>query len=191
MIIYVEGLSCAGKSHLIKKILEDFPNSISIDELPSNYSQQECDFNAYCRTNDEAKAAKAKSLEKNYEFVLVDRGHASTLAYNFIQLAMGDPTQYLKSLAWYRDSIVLKKLHTPDLYVYVTCDSNIIMKRAVETGRFNPSIAWYQNLNAGSKFYEDFFRFVEPEVPLVKIDGIMDTESEMKRLNNFLRQKEL
>lgn len=175
MIIYFEGLSCAGKTTLIDYISANTDEKIhTIKELPVDYSQI-TDIDNFCRENDEIKCNEANSKTKN-KIVLVDRGYVSTLAYNYIQYKLDVSREYIKSLAWYFNGIVNKKLIKPDLYVFINLDQNKVESRAKKLNKFNKNIAWYASPKIGDDYYHNFFKTIEPEVPLLELDGTRPTE---------------
>lgn len=179
MIIYFEGISCAGKSHLIENLKKDSKVPLyNVEELPMEYSKI-TNIDDFCRENDERKSETALAQSKDH-LVFVDRGYASTLAYSYIQYANKSSDEYIKSLAWYKKQISNDKLRKPDLYVYIKLDPETAIERAKKLNRFSTSIAWYTNPGLGNEFYDYFFKFVEPEVPLLVLDGNLSVEDKAK-----------
>lgn len=169
MIIYFEGVSCAGKSTLINEISNRIANSVVIPELPNNFAKHK-NLDDFCRVNDERKCVES-SLYSSRSIVLQDRGYASTLAYNYIQYKLGISTEYIKTLRWYFAGLLNKKLIKPDLYIFINVDKKTVLNRAKLVSRFKQTIAWYSDPDLGNKFYRYFFNMCEPDVPVVEIDG--------------------
>lgn len=188
MIIYVEGISCAGKTSFIDCAKMTFTKSISISELPDDYKKHK-NLDDFCRYNDERKCKVARKLERKNEMVFVDRGYASTLVYNYIQYKQGASDEYLKSIKWYCDGISNSKLLKPDVYVFIELDGKTAIKRAKVLNRFNTDIAWYTDPEIGNEFYESFFKMLEPEVPLLIIDGKTPLNAKVKQLKRFLSKQ--
>lgn len=177
MIIYFEGLSCAGKTTLINYLKSNSDNKVSvIDELPIDYSKIK-DVDNFCRKNDEIKSKNAHRKSR-HSIVLVDRGYASTLAYNYIQHQIGVSNEYLKSLKWYFDRILNNRLVKPDMYVYIDIETKDVEKRAKKLNKFNENIAWYSKPEIGRKFYYMFFKYFEPEIPLLRLNANMATKTQ-------------
>lgn len=169
MIIYVEGISCAGKSTFIKAITDSGNNINKINEWP-DIVDNSISIDEFCRRNDEQKNKTAQELGKN-EIVLVDRSYASTLAYNFIQFEHRKSQEYLKSLSWFLKSKTKGSLVSPDLYIIISVDGKTSIKRAKELERYNKNIAWYINPELGSWYYRHFIKLFEPNIPVLELDG--------------------
>lgn len=169
MIICFEGVSCAGKSTLISKINLCLVGTVVIPELPSDFARHK-NLDDFCRYNDERKC-KASSSYPLGKIVLQDRGHASTLAYNYIQYRLGISTEYTKTLSWYYKSLLENRLIKPDLYIFIKADKRTVIKRAKSLNRFKQTIAWYSDPDLGNDFYEYFFQICEPDVPVIEIDA--------------------
>lgn len=187
MIIFFEGLSCCGKTTLIKKLQEVFAESIAIPELPVNFYER-ADLDDFCRRNDERKCLEARKYANN-QLVFVDRGYASTLTYNFIQFQLGISQEYIDTLEWYMKGKINRVLLPPDCYVYLYVDKDLILERSKKLNRFAKNIAWYTDPEIGSRFYEGFFEIFEPDIPLLKIDGSLTLEIQVKQFINFINEK--
>lgn len=180
MIVYFEGLSCAGKTTLIDYINSNTDNKVQvIKELPVDYSKIK-DIDNFCRKNDEIKSKEAFIRSKK-NTVLVDRGYASTLAYNYIQYKTGISKEYLKSLKWYFNCILANKLIKPDLYVYIDIETKEVKKRAMRLNKFNNNIAWYTKPLIATKFYDMFFKYFEPEIPILKLKASIPTKVQAQK----------
>ncbi len=188
MIIYFEGLSCSGKSSLIKLFSEQNKNSIIISELPHDFNDHEKITTNFCRLNDQRKCAQAKQSSTKDNFVLVDRSYVSTLAYEFIQWGSRTNSQYIKTLRWYYKGIATKGLNYPDLYVYIEIDKKTALKRSKISNRFTLKFAWYINPQLGIEFYGAFFKFFEPHIPVIIIDGSQDQNDQLETLQKGLQK---
>lgn len=188
MVIYFEGISCAGKSTIIEALKAKLEGSVSISELPDDYKKHK-NLDDFCRYNDERKSQTALKMAKTNKTVLVDRGYASTMVYNYIQYQQGLSSEYLKSLNWYIKNID-KKLQKPDLYVYIKIKDKTAIKRAKKLNRFSKTIAWYNNPQIGSGFYESFFKMFEPDVPLIEIDGDLPLDVGVRAVLKYLKNNE-
>lgn len=187
MIIYFEGLSCSGKTTLINKLHESFSESVIIPELPTDFYSH-ADLDDFCRHNDERKCSDAqKNRHKN--LVFVDRAYPSTLAYNFIQYKLGISNEYFNTLMWYMDRRLRNIIFPPDLYVYLYADERLIIKRAKNLNRFAKTIAWYSDPEIGCQFYEHFFKLLEPNIPLLEINGSSPIENQIKLFTDFVNAK--
>lgn len=176
MIIVFEGLSCSGKTTLIKSLKKDQKSVCFIDELPLNRSDNNPIDTNFCQINDEKKSELAMELDSEDKIVLVDRSYVSTLAYEFIKYKIYDKTEmYLDTLNWYFSGIVTGKLIKPDKYVYIDVDEKTALRRASENGRLQLNFAWYTAPKHAIEFYDAFYNFIEPDVPLLKIDGTLST----------------
>jgi len=184
MKIYFEGVSCSGKSTLIKTIEQSRRGIISISELPDDYKKHE-DLDNFCRYNDERKCLIANEKSK-MSIVLVDRGYASTLAYNYIQLKLSLSQEYFKTLDWYLEGIKNGKLLKPDFYVLLSVDKKTAINRAKKLNRFCKTIAWYNNPLIGNNFYKYFFSLLEPDIPLLSLDGKIPVEKLLKEFWRFI-----
>lgn len=180
MIIYIEGISCAGKSTLIKAITDSHSDIKKINEWP-DVVDNSITIDEFCRLNDEQKNSTAQKFDKK-GVVLVDRSYASTLAYNFIQFVHDKSQEYLKSISWFLKSKSEGKLISPDLYVLISVDKKTSIKRAKELGRYNQNIAWYIDPELGTQYYRDFFKLMEPGVPVLELNG---TEPIEKNISTF------
>lgn len=95
------------------------------------------------------------------------------MAYNYASSKVNNDNEYSKILNWYTRSLTNRKLLKPDLYVLLKCGEQTVVERAKSTGVFHKNIAWYSGTKFAIEFYENFFKFFEPEVPLL----IYDTEN--------------
>lgn len=189
MVIYFEGVSCAGKTSLIGALKKVYPKSVSLSELPDDYNKHK-KLDDFCRYNDERKCQEAKRLSKKHSLVMVDRGYASTLVYNFIQFQKRLSDEYLKSIDWLINKIAVKELLRPDLYVFIKIDKITAINRAKQLNRFSKAIAWYTDPDLGNEFYESFFKIIEPSVPVLKLDGTKSTRSQVKTFKTFMKDNE-
>lgn len=187
MIIYFEGLACVGKTTLVNYLKKHITNTIAIPELPKNYLKLEKITTAFCRSNDERKCKEAKESNKKYDFTLVDRGYASTLVYNFIEYASKKTSnEYLSTLNWYMSGILTHRLIKPDLYIYITLDAKTAIKRAKQSNRLSTKYAWFNYPQIGLTAYDFFFKFLEPEIPRLVIDGNLALKEQVSLINQEL-----
>ncbi|MFA6007384.1 MAG: hypothetical protein WC784_01920 [Candidatus Shapirobacteria bacterium] len=186
MIIYFEGLACVGKTTLVNYLEKHITSAITISELPKNYLELGKITDALCRRNDERKCTEAKESNKKYDFTLVDRGYASTLVYNFIEYASKVSNEYLTTLSWYMSGILTHRLVKPDLYIYITLDAKTAIKRAKQLNRLSTKYAWFNYPQIGLTAYDFFFKFLEPEVPRLVIDGNLTLKQQVSLINQEL-----
>lgn len=186
MIIYFEGLACAGKTTLVNYLAEHMVDVASVPELPKNYLELGKITNDFCRSNDERKCTEAIRLNKSHSYVLVDRCYASTLVYNYIQHHAGIPNEYVTTLNWFKSGTVTDKLVKPDLYIYLSLDSETSLKRAKTLNRMSTKYAWFIDPQTGINAYDFFFRFLEPDVPFLKISANIPIEEQLEIINQEL-----
>ena len=139
--------------------------------------------NNFCRTNDERKCQDSVKFQKKYDYVLVDRGYASTLIYNYIQFQSKTPNEYLTTINWYMNGITNGKLIKPDLYIYLKLDPKSSIARAKLLKRHSTKYAWFTHPNLGIKAYDFFFKFLEPDVPRIIVNGNISTEEQVNIIN--------
>lgn len=170
MIVFFEGVACAGKTSLIKRIRETSKKELfCIEELPNGY-EISVDKNKFCMDNDENKCQSALKNTKN-KIVLVDRGYLSTIVYNYIEYKFDISEEYFNTISWYFESIANRKLVKPDLYVYINLDKKTAIHRAKKLGRFAKGIAWFYGPKTANIYYKNFFKYFEPEIPILELSG--------------------
>lgn len=196
MIIYVEGLACAGKTTLMKylKKYSYLNNNIKIiPELPSLYYKKKDRLDGICRNNDEKKCKAAEELSKKGFIVLVDRSYISTLAYNYIQFRIHKSSEYPRSLRWYFNGINSSILVKPKAYIYVSVPIREIKKRfellnKLNENKYNLSKAWFISPRLGEKFYKSFFDLIEPDIPVIQINGLENLHTQMEFCEHALNK---
>lgn len=187
MRIYIEGLACAGKTTFIEYLQDKMPDTVCwIPELPADLKEIN---NEICRKNDIAKLQTALELEKDKEIVIVDRSYVSTLAYNFILYQLKQENEYVKTFSWYKENSFSGRLHQPDLFVYIVIDEKASIDRARTSGKFSEEFAWFLGPEYGSEYFNMFFKYIEPDVPILVLDGKNTFQENQKILLDFLAQK--
>lgn len=180
MIIYFEGLSCAGKSTLINYLQESSEFVLAIPELPLKLLNHKKITTSFCRLNDQRKCLKAKESDQENRLTLVDRGYLSTIVYSYIQYQNKEDNEYLENLTWYMKNIHNGKLKKPHVYVYIYIDKETALQRSKQLNRFTKKFAWYIDPQSAIDCYSYFFKYIEPDVPLILIDGTQDIVTQSK-----------
>lgn len=167
MVIHFEGLSGAGKTTILS-FLEKKGYSIVPEFVLKHHNEINLEI---CKKNDITKCIIAKKLTKNSDFVLVDRGYMSTLVYETTkEQVLGDKYQSnIKS--WYCENINLT-LIKPDLYLYIDVSINKMKERIEKRNTvFIKEDYWLLHPNLIHENYMDFFKTVEPDIPVEKISN--------------------
>jgi thymidylate kinase len=168
MRIYIDGIACSGKTTFIEEAKKNWSQIEWIAELPENLPVINSEI---CRRNDVTKSVNAKMLSSKDKTVLVDRSYVSTLAYNYILFRLNEENEYIKTLEWYKNFSQLGKLSKPELFVYYAIDSKSALERAVKSGKFSNKYAWFKKPDYAIIFFKYFYKFLEPDVPVLVLNG--------------------
>ncbi|MBU4502363.1 MAG: deoxynucleoside kinase [Nanoarchaeota archaeon] len=181
--VVFEGLPGCGKTSLINLLASE----LNVTKIPEILDQgklwgeaKETENQDFFWLNDVSKMRLAKN---STEVALVDRGYASTLAYNYARTAIDKTNDYQRMLDKYYEDIVENNL-TADLYIYVDTpiESAFVRKdRKVEKG--NP---WRDPtyLKGIITFYEMFFTEMERCTPTIRLGRTLSLEQLVKELEH-------
>lgn len=184
-VIYIEGISCSGKTDLVTKLGEKLNDSSVVHEL-SNISLGAPITTQLCRINDEKKASLSHTRAKTKRYVISDRSYVSTLVYSFIEDKITRSGIYNETLNWYLSSIVCGKLTQPDLFIYMNIPSNIALSRAEDLGREVEKYAWYQQPDEALRYYDFYFKYLAPGVSLINLNGENPVEVNSELVLSYL-----
>lgn len=178
-IIVLEGLPGTGKTtlgNLFNQEMLVIPEMI-LDEAASKEAGELFYFK-----NDLAKIKKAKDTG---DTVLVERSYASTLAHNYAKLKIDGNDDYFKVLEAFAKNKKEGQL-VPDLYIYlkIGVKKSLIRKNRAETS----ADIWTQEkyLSAIESYYNNYFQLMEPDVPVVVIDGEMELDDIYVEIKKYL-----
>lgn len=185
MIIYFDGLACSGKTTLINNINQCSKSCFIVPEFTKEIVDYSGINTEYCRYNDEEKIQKAFQQVSHYRQILVDRCYISTLAYEYIKYRTQKANEFLETVRWYKEGSLNDKLKKPNLFVYIQIDAETSMKRAVERGTGVDTFAWFTSPQYATAYFQAFYNYIEPDVPLIVLNG-GDTPEEL--LKAFYKQ---
>ena len=173
--VVFEGLPGCGKTSLVN-LLAPKLNATKIPEILDQgelwRGARETEDQDFFWLNDVSKMRLAKS---SMGIALVDRGYASTLAYNYARTAIDNTDVYRKILDKYYKDIVKSNL-TADLYVYIDIPvEHAFARKDREIERGNPwkDPAYLKEISA---FYEMFFAEIEGNTPIARYSYTLPLE---------------
>ena len=184
MTICFEGLSCSGKTYLIKRILSNSSDLIYIPEFVLKTPKELT--TAFCRENDLAKSNLSQAHKK--EIVIMDRSYLSTLAYNYILYKQDLENEYQITQNWVNKKLQTGKLIKPDLIVYMQITGKEALKRAEYQGKLNTKYAWYKNPKYAIQFYKNLFKSNETGCPVIVINSFEDVSKQETKLWEELKK---
>lgn len=163
-IIVLEGLPGTGKTILGNRFSHEI---IVIPEMILSVDDAKKEGELFYFKNDIAKIKKAK---KNNGVILVERSYASTLAHNYARLVVDGDADYFNILEAFANNKKEGKL-VPDLYIYL--DIGIISSLSRKDRPVSQDDIWTQEkyLNVIHNYYKTYFQLMEPDIPVVIIDG--------------------
>ena len=174
MIVVFEGLPGTGKTTAVLTIAAKL-KAVCVPEIvvpllqsDDRFDIEEKERERFYFRNDEEKCRLAK--EANNGLVIMDRNYLSTLAYNYSRLAVEKNPFYNEVLAWYKGNLG-KKLCRPDFYIFFEGDlthSFDRKNRMVDGSRVWTSI---KHLKAMVEYYRKFFKKIEPDSLMIKVDA--------------------
>ena len=166
MKIVFEGLPGAGKSTLARVVADHFGCPL-IEEWAVFTEPRWKSFSLvkdHYQANDELKDYLAHMFSGP---VVLDRHYLGALAYARNQ----SEQEYRKALRWYREAQKEERLHPADLVVLLEIDGGLSLQRQPRAGA-HEAYSGEQNLQRIKKYYEEFFREVEPATRVEKVDAI-------------------
>jgi len=186
-IIAFEGMPGAGKTTLIRKIIEKnlLKKCINIPQL--EISRQLCNLKnglAVSKLHLDAegqKFNKISNLLKKYDYILLDRTFLTTLAYCYARAKIkNDKVQYLMLLDYF------KQLDKKDFFIkptHVICFSLPIkesISRRLRFSKINEYRYWFNPrfLDYFSKFYskENLAKFKIPKIIFINASRLNETD---------------
>lgn len=164
-VIVIEGLPGTGKTTLANKFCSE--GLSIIPEMFLEIENEDPKDELFFFRNDIAKIAKGREIGG---LVLVERTYPSTLAHNYSRLVLDNKTDYFYILKAFSENKLERKI-VPDLYVYI--DINVETSLLRKNRPVTQDDIWTQEkyLHSIKFFYNNYFKSIEPDVPLVVIDG--------------------
>lgn len=149
MIIAFEGLPCACKSSLSRKLATDLQDAYVIPEFVLDTSYGISD--EFCEINDIAKLHLADYLSKQGKTVFLDRSPLSTLLYARLK----SEKDYEKVATRYAKNDLQRLCDLPDLIIYLRISPATSITRAKSIGRYNVKFAWFAHTAKAYDYYEE------------------------------------
>jgi thymidylate kinase len=172
-LVVLEGLPGSGKTSLLDLLRHEF---FCVPEILPSFSgaTRQKDF----LRHDFAKlrAGRASGIA-----ALVDRGYASTLAWNYARLVIDGAIDYYDLLG-YASKCWGRPEHRPDLYIIIDVDPATSLARKNRPVVEGDLWTRQEYLAASSLFYEHYFTVVEPQVPCLRISGKESLEAIASRI---------
>jgi len=163
--IILEGLPGTGKSTLGGLFREEGVFIIPEIILKKSNTKEEGEF-FYFR-NDLEKIKKSKELG---EISIIERSHVSTLAHNYARLIIEGNKEYFNILKMYAENKISNNIN-PDLYIYIDIDTETSLIRKNRPVRDDDIWTQKKYLEIISDYYKMHFKFIEPDIPHIAIDG--------------------
>lgn len=171
MIIYIEGIPASGKTSVIKSLASKYPTRL--DGIPeyidvkSGRIAEKTHNQEYFMQNDTLKWRNARKSKK--EFVLVDRGHLSTLIYSLAEFKFQNTIERLDTYSWYIESILRNK-RLPDKYLIFKNEPRTSMLR--RQAKNNSENMWDKEevLEYCNTMYLQLIKKYEKSIPMLIID---------------------
>ncbi len=177
--IVLEGLPAGGKTTLGRKLQTNFK---VIPEYVNDVSTNKYDETIYFKNDVE----KIKIAKESNKVCFIERGYPSTLAYNYSRLMVEGVKDYYKILEMYanykKNSMIF-----PDLYILLDIPIELSIKRKIWTK--GEHFIWSEEryLKHAKYFYDNYFKFLEPDIPIVTIDVSKDIDAVYKEIIGILK----
>ena len=178
-VIVLEGLPGTGKTTLSNLFSQEI---LVVPEIVLDINDAEKEGELFYFKNDLAKIKKAKEAK---DVVLVGRSYASTLAHNYARLVMDSRSDYFNVLEVFAKN---KKegILVPDLYIYLEIEVKNSLAR--KNRPVNRDDIWTQEkyLNIIQNYYKNYFQLIEPDIPVVVIDGEKELDIVYAEIKKYL-----
>lgn len=161
-LVVLEGLPGARKTSLLNLLRHEF---FCVPEiLPS--------FSGAARQKDFLRHdfAKLRAGRASGTTALVDRGYASTLAWNYARLMIDGALDYYDLLSYASKCWGYLRCR-PDLYIIIDINPAISLARKDRPVVEGDLWTRPEYLTASGRFYEHYFAVFEPQVPCFRIGG--------------------
>lgn len=179
-LLTFEGLSCCGKSSLIKELSSAYGCIPIVRRIPRDLPSPTPEIFI---ENDEAKFAAARDCPG---IALMDRGYLSTLVFYTVMEEIKPGFSADKVRHWVAESIgetILK----PNYYIFIDVPPEVSRARAKAEGRpFDERNLWMTHTERMFFWYMKYFKTLEGDVPLIKLDGTMSLASLQEELKRFI-----
>jgi len=176
-IVVFEGFPGCGKTSLInllalKSNMAKVPEILDQGNLWKNARESE-DQNFFW-FNDVAKMRLAKrSINR---ITLVDRGYASTMAYNYAKSIFEDDKKYLDILGKYYKDIVDKNL-VANTYIYLKLPISKTFERKGRTVKKGDPWRDPSYLKEIEMFYDMFFKEIEKDAQIFEFNSLLSLDN--------------
>lgn len=175
-----EGLSCCGKTSLVKRLSRDGVGRGIIRKIPRGLRLPTPEI---FMENDEAKFREAIQCNG---VALMDRGYLSTLVFYTVMEEMEPGFSTDKVKRWVAESIG-KTIFKPDYYVFVEVPPDISKKRAYGIRPFDERNLWMTATDRMVFWYGQCFSTLEKDVSIIRVDGTRGLDSLEKELADFIK----
>ena len=117
---------------------------------------------------------------------LIDRGYPSTFAHNYSRLFFDQKRDYFQLLETFVKYKKLQK-NIPDVYIHIEIDVETSIMR--KKRKANPNDIWTieKYLKVIKNYYEFHFRFLEPDIKIIKINGLLPLPNIINEIRNYLK----
>jgi len=177
--IFLEGLSCSGKTCLLKTV-RDLDVDIILKNWPTGVKTPPLEF---FLERDEDKLSRAKHSTKPLR--LIDRGYLSTLTFYSV-LEEQEGISAAPVYKWFINELG-NKLYRPDHYLFIDVPAEVSIKRANSCGRVvADNNMWLKFPNRIGFWYDKLLATYEPATSVFRIDGNRDLNVVTEEFNDLI-----
>lgn len=184
MIICLEGLSCAGKTTLIKNYKKKHNEVFCLfKDLPINLDNPSPDV--FLR-HEERKSEVIKKHPSN-QLLLVDRYYLSTLVFYTVLEEVNSSFSTHEIYKW-----LINKLGTtikrPDCYIYVNISPELSLRRACDIRKNNNLNMWTYAPERIHYWYQRLFSVFEYNTEIYNLDATKDLNTVQQNFNKLIEE---
>ena len=188
MIIVLDGLPGAGKTTLVKRLVDEC-DFLEVPEMLVEYKDPEdgfitFDFETYFLKYDVLKCQKALELSKKSKNIVMDKNYLSTIAFNYAVTECKKGDSYDKVRSWFASH--QEALIKPDCYFFLSIPVELSFARKQRKVGGTDFWGSEELLERMKDFFETKANSFDTDVPKYTIDTEGSQDQVLEKIRTIL-----